>query len=711
MDRRNFVKLVGTASGTVISTACGPSAEEVIPLLVSEEEILPGVEQRHPTVCPECSAGCGMIARVMASERVIEVDGAKARQRIAAIKMLEGNPEDIVSGGAICARGHSALQGLYNPDRLRQPMRRVGPRGSDEFELISWDEALEQASTALQAALTDGPEGILYLGRSLDTLRAANVARFLESLGAPPAESVGAGDFAPEKRAAERLFGWEGVPVYEIQDATMVLSIGADFLGGWTSPVLYSRRYGHMRQGRRELRGRLVHVESRFSLTAWNANRWVPVAPGGELAFALALGHVLVAEDMAAAAEVPDSILQMFSEVSLDAMAEAAGVPADTLQDLAVDLTEASAPVVIAGASMVRENSTDAVLVGNALNFLLGSVGQPGGVLPPAADPLGLVVGGGASASGLSRLAEARLVFLGGEDPAHVAPWSRDALAAAESVISFSSFLDDSSMFADLILPDHDPLERSGLSVPTVSPAPSVAAAEAFVKPLHDTRATEEVLAVLAEAVGAAYGALSLSEALALLPDGESSSSVREVLRRGTWQGRRDPDESTGTAPTVEPPATARAEALLFQVYPSLQFAYGQAANRPWMQELPDPTSSAMWGMPVELDPGTAAQLGVQNGDRVLVKSEHGSIEAPVYVHPAAIPGVVSMALGQGHVGYGRYASGRGSNPMSVVGEMHDAATGTLALGPTPVEVVKLDGSGGLIQFSRQDRDETPYRI
>ena len=60
--------------------------------------------------------------------------------------------------------------------------------------------------------------------------------------------------------------------MYEVQDATLVLSIGADFLGGWVSPVLYSRRYAHMRQGRHELRGRLVHAESRFSLTAWNAD-------------------------------------------------------------------------------------------------------------------------------------------------------------------------------------------------------------------------------------------------------------------------------------------------------------------------------------------------------------------------------------------------------------------------------------------------------
>ena len=122
------------------------------------------------------------------------------------------------------------------------------------------------------------------------------VARFLDAIGAPPASTLGIADLTVERKAAEIAFGWQGVPVYEIQDATFVLSIGADFLGGWASPVFYSRRFGHMRRGRPGLRGRLVHAESRFSQTAWSADQWLPVRPGGELALALGIGHVLVTE-------------------------------------------------------------------------------------------------------------------------------------------------------------------------------------------------------------------------------------------------------------------------------------------------------------------------------------------------------------------------------------------------------------------------------
>ena len=85
MDRRNFFKLVGTASGGVISGACGKHAEEIIPRLVPEEEIVPGIESWHPSVCRECAAGCGTLARVMAADREIEIDGQPARQWVAAV--------------------------------------------------------------------------------------------------------------------------------------------------------------------------------------------------------------------------------------------------------------------------------------------------------------------------------------------------------------------------------------------------------------------------------------------------------------------------------------------------------------------------------------------------------------------------------------------------------------------------------------------------
>jgi molybdopterin-containing oxidoreductase family iron-sulfur binding subunit len=128
------------------------------------------------------------------------------------------------------------------------------------------------------------------------------------------------------------------------------------------------------------------------------------------------------------------------------------------------------------------------------------------------------------------------------------------------------------------------------------------------------------------------------------------------------------------------------------------------------MQELPDPASSAMWDLPIELDRQTAARLKVATGDSVRVESPHGNFQALVYVHPAALPGVVSMAVGEGHTHYGRYASGRGANPLSILAPVWDDSVSNIAWGATRVHITRLDQKREeLIQFSPHDREQGPW--
>ncbi len=140
------------------------------------------------------------------------------------------------------------------------------------------------------------------------------------------------------------------MPAYEMQDADYVLSVGADFLGGWVSPVFYARRFGHMRQGRPGKRGRLVHAESRLSITAASADRWLPVQPGGEQALALAIGHVLVKEDLARGGD--QKLRESFAAVDFDRAAQTCGISAEQIRRVARDLGRSEAPLVLAGASI-----------------------------------------------------------------------------------------------------------------------------------------------------------------------------------------------------------------------------------------------------------------------------------------------------------------------------------------------------------------------
>jgi anaerobic selenocysteine-containing dehydrogenase len=236
-----------------------------------------------------------------------------------------------------------------------------------------------------------------------------------------------------------------------------------------------------------------------------------------------------------------------------------------------------------------------------------------------------------------------------------------------------------------------------------------------FVRPLYDTRPIEKTLADVAQKMNVTFAPVTAQSFIEpMLKDGETWSGVIE--QGGLW--RDSAPEAVSFKPAEQKLAwndavfsgSADQFPLHFQPYLSLQYHDGRGANLPWMQELPDPASSAMWSLPVEIDARTAAGLKVATGDWVRVESPNGSLDAQAYVHPAAIPGVVSMGIGQGHSNYGRYASGQGANPLSIVAPVQEQSTGALAFGATRVRVSRLEGRpDGLIQFSPSDREQGPW--
>src|SRR6185295_11535158 len=132
VKRREFLKVLG-ASGAAVATI-GCTSEKVgnlIPYVVSPDQTVPGVSTYYATLCRECSAGCGVVAETR-DGRVIK---------------LEGNPEHPLSRGALCARGQSALQGVYNPDRFRGPMVKEG----GAWKAITWDDAITRLSAGIAA--------------------------------------------------------------------------------------------------------------------------------------------------------------------------------------------------------------------------------------------------------------------------------------------------------------------------------------------------------------------------------------------------------------------------------------------------------------------------------------------------------------------------------------------------------------------------------
>jgi anaerobic selenocysteine-containing dehydrogenase len=126
-------------------------------------------------------------------------------------------------------------------------------------------------------------------------------------------------------------------------------------------------------------------------------------------------------------------------------------------------------------------------------------------------------------------------------------------------------------------------------------------------------------------------------------------------------------------------------------------------ANKPWLQEVPDPSTTIMWNSWIEINPKTAAELGIENDDVVKVVSDFGSLEVSVQIYPAIRPDVVAIPFGQGHTAYGRYAENRGVNPANLFGKNFNGA-GDLNFAGVKVKIEKTGKTQALSKLQGYDR-------
>jgi len=150
MDRRTFIKLTAITGTSATLASCG-NPENTLVRFVPEEELVPGIAEWKPGVCPMCASGCGLSVRVMEADVETTKNGQQGLVRMGVAKKLEGNSAHPVNEGGLCARGQAAIQITYHPDRITQPLKRSGTRGDGAFSLITWDEAIAELVSKLDA--------------------------------------------------------------------------------------------------------------------------------------------------------------------------------------------------------------------------------------------------------------------------------------------------------------------------------------------------------------------------------------------------------------------------------------------------------------------------------------------------------------------------------------------------------------------------------
>jgi anaerobic selenocysteine-containing dehydrogenase len=742
MDRRAFIKLTAVTSTAAGLAGCGNPEHQLI-RFVPDEDLTPGIATYKPSVCPVCQSGCGVIARVMEGDAEVVRDTQLGVMRMNLAKKLEGNADHPVNRGALCARGQAAIQLTYHPDRLANPMRLRGPRGSGQFEAIGWDAAIAELVSHLDR-VAEHPKSLAFVTRSGSSARHEVVAGFLDTFGAPPPIAFDVFSDDVLRRANGVSFGKEQLPTYDLARSRSAISFGADFLGTWNSPVAHAAAFGSMRHGRPGMRGTLVQVEARMSPTGACADEWVAVRPGTEGVLALGLAHVILAAKLrpadaaGRAGAIIDGWSGGLSAYTPEEVQKQTGVDARRIDRLARALADQHpALAIVGGPALAHSNGLFQALAVNALNALLGGIGEPGGVLftpQPPGRPRGSSKSLRALAADISGASQSpvQMLLVDDANPVFGAPgaWHvRDALAKVPFIASFSPFLNETTALADLILPDHTFLEswvearpESGSSTAVVSVAAPA------MRPLHDTRSTPDVLIDVAGKLKKPVAlpwktfedAVHASVA-ALVPPASADDEWAKTKKQGGWWGELPKGSTTSAKDATKPAAYRHTDAQFdgdaaqfpfhFLPYASQAFLDGSVAHLPWLQELPDPLTSAMWSSWIEINPKTAARMGIAQGDVIEVASRSGTLRAPAFISPGIAPDVVAMPVGQGHASYTRYASGRGANPLSILAPMSEPETGALAWAATRVKITRIGGpDGSLILFAGSLREEPDLR-
>ena len=534
ISRRNF--LVGTAGAGIGFGLGAVSHQFPLQVIRVRADWQPGVESFVSSTCMLCPAHCGIRARL--------VDGAFTR--------IDGNPLHPVSQGGLCPKGVAGIQLAYHPGRLKGPVRRVGPAGSDEFEPISWDAAIDQVVAALRSARDAGEAGsVEWLLGDAHGVMGDIIAAFCRAYAT---DRITVDDYRDGSAEVMRLCqGISAPPAYDLLNSDLVVSFGAGLSEAWWASPLAARA----RDTDPDSGPRWIQIDVRLSRTAASANQWIPIRPGTYGALALGVAYLLVREGLYDANAVSQRVSgwedwtdetgtrqEGFRSLVLrhgrpDEVSNRTGVPVAQLTELAKAFGAARSPIAIwdHAVSWRRGGLSDALAI-HALNILRGGLNRRGGILvqPPLPLP-GPLDKAPAGAAGLSPRAltsttwpppggaspATKVLFLYQSNPVASSARSddvRQALSRVPLVVSFSPFFDESARYANLILPDHTYLERwQDATAPAAVGFPVWGVVQPVIKPLQDTRATGDVILNLAARLGGEVGAWS------------RWSSVEEIVR------------------------------------------------------------------------------------------------------------------------------------------------------------------------------------
>ncbi len=683
ISRRKF--LIGSAAGGASLLA----ASYLNPNSWAAKQARTETVKLTPTLCDGCGNWCAINVYTK-GDRVWKA---------------EGNPIAGNNTGRICAKGHALLHEAYNPDRIKSPLKRVGP---NKFEPISWDQAYKEIGEKIkQITEKNGPESLFWLHYPEGNAPLAQ--RFMTALGSPNVFSHGSTCFLP------RNIGWwlstgSSKPEHDFENTRFMLFIGRNPAAG-----LQLRQLKDMATGR-DRGARMVVVDPRFSEAASMGHQWIRIRPGTDLALMLAIAHVMIKEGIYQK-DFVEKYTQGFEEFAAlveqykpEWAEEKTSISKDTIINLAREMAMAAPKAVIHrgyhGAMGTQyKNSLQLVRAVACVNGLLGNFNQLGGLFEPPKIKLGtldkerfpappkvdgpmvdgstdpdrypLTPKGHGLAHAIPELAiEGKLKagFVYHNNPLRTNPNPARVIEGykkLELLVSFDYVLSETASVAHYILPESYYLERDDVvHANHCYNRKQVALRQAVIKPLYDTKPLFHILKEMAPQLGIGkYFTFTLdeyNEAL-LAPLGVSLENLRKeglIDLGGEWK----PGEPTFTTPSGklefvsttmkdmnfpalpawEEPLVApnRTDPHSFRLIHGKQAhqTHARTVNQSYLKEI---TLANDLGR-VWIHPERAKALGIRDGDCMTISSSVGTGKSRARVTDGIHPDCVFLPSGYG---------------------------------------------------------------
>jgi len=653
VSRRKFLALLA-ASASFATAGCSSYRDkgEIIPYNREPVDVIPGISDYYASTCTGCSQACGILIKTREG-RPIKVDG---------------NPEHPVNRGKICARGQASILSLYDPERLRQPRRRVGARFSD----VSWSDVDNAIIRVLNESVSTGKE-IAIIAHTIISPTAKKVLDAFVSTY-PTTKVYSYELFSNEMRTAawRKSYGDGQFPLIRWEKAKIILALESDFLGTEGNVMEQMRMYALLRDcGNLKDFSRLYVVEGGMSVTGMNADYRIRLRPDAQFELVMSLLNEFVVQKGVSRFARNQRIVSILQEYSLQQFASRHQLDRDVLSRLASDLLDNRAASIVYAGDRLPEPVHIAV---NFLNEVLDNAK----LYRDEESVLSLV--NFATKEDWEtliknmRAGEVGVVIHYDSNPVYHLPIDfayAEAIRKVPTVISLVQNENESSANSHWVLPINHDLEswndfktRTGL----------YSLQQPVIYPLYNTRQKEAVLLAWSSGDKSAYREDLYHEYLMKRWEEEVYHELKlEVDFKTFWYGALHDGVVSFKERTGKPPSFKidslydlkphkSGEGFIVLLSPSYALGDGRFSNNGWLQELPHPVSKVVWDNYAAVAPETASQLGLTSNDLIEIHVDGRVVILPVFIQFGMARDTIAIELGYGRSNAGTIGSGVGVN-------------------------------------------------